>query len=432
MNKKSLFPVVLFCVSIFTSTGQSVGLDKFGPSGMINSGVNIHFTTGHEKDLDMIAEAGLKYIRMDFVWQNIERTKGVYDWSAYDELTVNLTKHGLKAIYILDYSNSLYENQVESKNPITGEVQKGIAAPCHPESVAAFAKWAAKAAERYKENKIVWEIWNEPNITFWQPAPDVKQYITLASATCKSIRAVTPDAIIIGPATSQVPLPFIESFLASGILEYLDGVSVHPYREYSKPPETAIEDYKKVNELIDHYVPRGKQKAPIISSEWGYASATKGLPLRTQAAYIVRTQLANLFYGIPVSIWYDWKNDGDEAGNFEHNCGTVTSDLKPKPAYIAIQTMNKELKDFALIRRVELKNENDFILLFRNESGNLKLAAWTTDQPHSVLIEKNLQEGDSSLITNQKSNNVQFKADQNRLLIDLGDEPQYTSLPSGW
>ena len=46
------------------------------PAGV---GVNIHFTTGHEQDLDLIAAAGFKFVRMDFGWQSTERKKGEYD-----------------------------------------------------------------------------------------------------------------------------------------------------------------------------------------------------------------------------------------------------------------------------------------------------------------------------------------------------------------
>ena len=84
---------------------------KFGAGNQVCAGVNIHFTGGHEKDLDLIAAAGFKFIRMDFGWQSTEREKGIYNWSAYDELTSNLEKRGMRAIYILDYSNSLYEGR---------------------------------------------------------------------------------------------------------------------------------------------------------------------------------------------------------------------------------------------------------------------------------------------------------------------------------
>lgn len=408
------------------------GIDgKFGPLNRICSGVNIHFTAGHEADLDMIAAAGFRYIRMDLVWQETERARGIYSWADYDELTANLDKRGLRAIYILDYSNSLYEDPVESKDPLTGEKETGIAAPRHKESVTAFSRWASAAAVHFRDSRVVWEIWNEPNVTFWKPVPDVAQYITLAMATCSAMRSAVPDCVIIGPATSQIPFPFIESFLASGVLRYLDGVSVHPYRDYAKSPETAVTDYRRLRDLIDRYSPEGIKNVPIISSEWGYASATKGLSVNTQAKYIVRMQLSNLLYGIPVSIWYDWKNDGDDPGNFEHNCGTVSSDLKPKPAYITASTMNRQLDGFTFLRRMDFKNDSDYIMLFKDDRGNYKICAWTTDQPNSVISNIVVPYAAGLSALDGEGNVLKLKTDRGKLVLDLNDLPQYISLPSG-
>ena len=103
----------------------------------------------------MIAAAGFKFIRTDFVWRAIERTKGVYDWTAYDELVGNLNKRGIRAIEILCYSSSLYEEAVNFTNPLTDKVQQSPASPQHPESIAAFAKWAAAMAEHFKGSNIV-------------------------------------------------------------------------------------------------------------------------------------------------------------------------------------------------------------------------------------------------------------------------------------
>ena len=403
---------------------------KFGVSNQVCAGVNIHFAGGHEKDLDLIAAAGFKFIRMDFGWQSTEREKGIYNWSAYDELTSNLEKRGMRAIYILDYSNSLYEGSTDAKNPMDGKVQKATASPQHPESVAAFARWSAAAAIHFKDKKIIWEIWNEPNISFWKPKPDVNQYVTLALATCKAIKAVVPDATIIAPGSSEVPMPFLETFLSSGALEYLDAVSVHPYRNYSKSPETAITEYTKLRELVDRYAPAGK-KIPIISSEWGYSSATKGVSTETQAAYIVRMQLANLLYNIPLSIWYDWKNDGDGPAEHEQNFGTVTPDLKPKPSYVTVQTMNHQLKEFTLSGRIDLKNANDFALLFKNGKGISKICAWTLDAPHTVSMPNEIRKVTDASLIDGMGNALKLKTEQGKLVLELKALPQYITLPRG-
>ena len=376
--------ILLLCFTMLAASAADLP-ELVLPQGV---GVNIHFTRGHERDLDLIAAAGFKFIRMDFGWSGTEGKKGEYDWKAYEELTANLEKRGLRAIYILDYSNPLYEATVVSKNPINGKEQKDVASPQHPESVAAFARWAAAAAKHFTGRRIVWEIWNEPNITFWKPKPDVKQYAALALATVKAIREADPEATIIGPATSEVPVTFLEDFFAAGALAHLDGVSVHPYRSYRKGPETAAEDYARLRALIEKHAPTpAKRSMPIISGEWGYSTFTgKGVSLETQAAFLVRQQLANLYSGVPISIWYDWKNDGPDLAEREHNFGTVTHDLQSKPAYVAAQILTRELSGYRIEQRLRTSSTNDWALLL-GKGPQRKLVAWTTGDAHSATID---------------------------------------------
>lgn len=401
---------------------------KFGPLNQVCAGVNIHFVAGHEKELDLIAAAGFKFIRTDLSWQGIERTKGEYNWTAFDELTNNLEKRGLRAIYILDYSNSLYEETVVSKNPLTGKEQKSTASPQHPESIDAFARWAAATVGHFKDRRIVWEIWNEPNISFWKPGPKVEQYNAVALATGKAVRAADPDAILVGPGTSGVPMPFLEAFAASGVLEYLDGVSVHPYRNYAQSPETAEADYRQLRALIDRYAPTAKKGMPIISSEWGYSSATKGVSPEKQAENAVRMQLANLLNGVPLSIWYDWKNDGNDPADHEQNFGTVTSDLNPKPAYRAFQLMHKELQGYFLVSRLDLGNRNDFALLFRNGKKKYKICAWTMGEPHTVVPSKGLPKIKKAGGVDGNGNALKLQPEQGKLSLELKSLPQYITV----
>jgi hypothetical protein len=349
-------------------------------------GVNIHFTRGHGKDLDLIAAAGFKVVRMDFTWGSIERHKGEYDWSAYDELTDELEKRKLRPLYILDYSNALYEETVVSPDPITGRERRDVASPRHPESVAAFARWAGAAANRYQKRRVIWEIWNEPNIQFWKPKPDVKEYTALALATCEAVRAADPKATIIGPATSEIPRKFLDSFFASGVLAQLDAVSVHPYRPRDKSPETVAEDYRELRQLIERHAPAGKKQLPILSGEWGYAAHAKGVSAERQADYLVRQQLVNLLSGVPLSIWYDWKDDGTDPANAEHNFGTVRPDLKPKPAYQAVRTLTRELDGYRILRRLDVGNEKDYVLLLEGADKRRKLAAWTVGEPRAATV----------------------------------------------
>ncbi|MHC4434729.1 MAG: hypothetical protein ACYTBS_23060, partial [Planctomycetota bacterium] len=97
MNKIALF--VLVAVSLLspsTFVPATAGLLS-GPALPNGFGVNIHFR-GQPRDLDMIAEAGFKLIRMDLTWAMIERGKGIYEFESigYDSLTEGCSERGIR------------------------------------------------------------------------------------------------------------------------------------------------------------------------------------------------------------------------------------------------------------------------------------------------------------------------------------------------
>ena len=375
-------------------------------------GVNIHFTGGHGRDLDLIADAGFKFIRMDFSWGGTERQKGQYNWAAYEELVRDLEQRGLRAIFILDYSNDLYEPG---------------ASPQHPESVAAFARWAGAAARHFKGRRILWEIWNEPNIDFWKPKPDVHQYIALAKATCQAIRENDPEATIIAPASSEFPWQFLEEMFKAGLLSQLDGISVHPYRHYQRGPETAADDYLRLRSLIERYAPPAKRAMPILSGEWGYATHKDGVSLETQAVFLARQQLANLLYGVPLSIWYDWKNDGPNPDYNEHNFGTVYPDLRPKPAYEALQVLTRELSGYHVAHRLDVGQPEACVVLMVNPAGEQKLAVWSTQGERTASLDVGLSAPGSMRILDGKGKSQPVNLQDGRVQLALSPLPSYVA-----
>jgi len=395
------------------------------PNGV---GVNIHFVRGHAKDLDLIAAAGFRFIRMDFGWSAIETEKGKYNWSEYEELLANLDRRGLRPIFILDYSNPLYEQEVTSTNPLTHQTHRTTASPQHPDSVAAFSRWAAAAAKQFRGRHVLWEIWNEPNIDFWSPKPDVQQYSALALAAAKAVRAADAEATIIGPASSGFPWEFLDTLFKSGILEYLDAVSVHPYREPKRSPETATTDYQKLRTMIERHGLGNKQSTiPIVSGEWGYSSWERGVSIERQAEFAVRQQLVNLLNNVPLSIWYDWKNDGDDPKENEHNFGTVLPDLTPKPAYEAIHVFTQELAGYRIERRLQVEKDSDYLLLLVGTDGKRKLAAWTSGESHTLSFKLT---GDTPQVSGTTDKGERFtpKLDADAFEIELSGAPRYLSL----
>jgi hypothetical protein len=333
-------------------------------------GVNIHFTEAKPGELKMIADAGFRWVRMDFVWEVTERERGRYDFSAYDHLLKELEANNLRALFILDYGNSLY---TDGKSVRTAEAQ------------AAFARWSVAAAKHFAGRGVLWEIFNEPNVPlFWPPDPKADEYVSLAAEVSRAFRREVPNEKLIGPATSKIDLPFLESVFKASVSSNWAGVSVHPYRQAD--PESAAVEYARLRELISRYHPHNsEQSLPIISGEWGYSSIWRGMTDETQAAMLAREFLTNIANGIPLSIWYDWRDDGTDAKEIEHHFGLVRHQYQtgraevydPKPAYLAAKTLTTQLNGYRFVERISAGNNGDYVLVF-TKGSNRRMVAWTT------------------------------------------------------
>ena len=339
------------------------------PSGL---GVNIHFYNGNKNDLKMLKDAGVGIVRMDVSWSGIEKLKGQYDFSHHDKLVKDLDSLGISILFIIDYGNPLYDDGL---------------APNSENGREAYKKFCSALVQHYSGKNIIWELWNEPNIDkFWQPKVNVDDYMKFCHTVVPAIREKDKDACIIAPAMSSFDMKFMESCFQQGLLNLVDGVSVHPYRNSHLSPETAFDEYQLLSILINQYKPREKA-IPILSGEWGYTTADATRKL--QGKYLARQWLSNLANDIPISIWYDWHDDGKYPKEAEHNFGTVTWDYKEKPSYVAMKTFINHFKGYKTLGRISLDSLADYMLIFQKEE-KIRIAIWTTASKHYIRLGKDL------------------------------------------
>jgi polysaccharide biosynthesis protein PslG len=347
------------------------------PPVPLSLGVNIHFTDPLPGEMQELAGSGVEWIRMDFSWAQTERAKRRYDFAAYDRLLAALHPYHIRPMLILDYGNPLYD--------------QGLA-PYTDSGRLAFANWVGAALRHFHGRGIAWEMWNEPNGYFWKPRRNVQNYILLALAVGERIRETEPEELYIGPAGAVIDFPFLKACFQAGLLNYWDGVSIHPYRQ--RIPETVIPLYAQLRRMIAAYAPRGKE-IPIISGEWGYPSVPTwwGMTEQRQARMLAREWLTNIASGVAISIWYDW-HDGPNPADSNLHDGLVRFPYRagrepvyePKPAYLAARTLTHALDGYTFRARLPVGGLDDYVLLF-TMGEQARLAAWTTDsKPHNATI----------------------------------------------
>lgn len=303
--------------------------DLEAPSGW---GVNIHFTDPKPGEMEKLQRTGFKWVRMDLLWHVVERRPGEYEFKEYDRLMGHLRRVGIRPLFILCYGNDLY----------------GEGAPRTAEARGAFARFVVAVVRHFRHQGVVWELWNEPNLSkFWSPHADSAEYVALTRVVGTALRRAAPDEWFVGPAISGFDWAFLEACFDHGLLDFWDAVTVHPYRQ--SPPETVASDWRRLRALVARHTDRD---VPLLSGEWGYSERYAGMNARLQAAYAVRQYVANLASGVPMSIWYDWKDDGLDPLEIEHHFGVVGNDLKDKPATRAIQDAASRLSGLRFDRRL--------------------------------------------------------------------------------
>jgi hypothetical protein len=335
------------------------------PDGL---GVNVHFSKGREHDLDLVKAMGFRLFRTDLTWSKVETQRGIYDWKAYDALVANGRQRGLIPLLILAYSNPLYTAKWMGDS---GRLDWAFEPPVSDNARNAFVAFARAAAERYR-GQVVWEIWNEPNLTFGKPFR-LDDYIRLALESCRAMRSAYREATIVGPASAGFAMGLLESFVKSDKEGCFDAISVHPYRDWD--PDSALRDWQRLDAVLAKW-DQGHTKV-AINSEWGYSVRGGPWTERRQAEYVLRLYMTDLLAGIPLTIIYDLRNDGEDAHDKEANFGLLDFHGKPKPVAGALTGMVRELRGMTVLGKVRTSSDEVSAVAFGAEHGLLKLVAWS-------------------------------------------------------
>src|SRR5690348_17846712 len=229
------------------------------PSGL---GVNIHFTAGHANALRQIRSFGFQIVRTDLLWAEVERERGIYDWRPFDALVDDVRAAGLVPLLILAYSNPLYSPRLPGNENVPS---RSFAAPKGGAAREGFMRFARAAAEHFGGN-VIWEVWNEPDLNFGTPV-DHESYVSFALETCRQIRDVLPNGVVIGPAASGFTWRLLRELVTSDRLACFDAISVHPYRD--RAPDDVLSDWATLSEMV---CPAEPTCPALVSSEWGYSA----------------------------------------------------------------------------------------------------------------------------------------------------------------
>jgi hypothetical protein len=294
-------------------------------------------STDLNKQLDLMQQAGINWIRFDMFWGTVEPTQGNWTFAKYDPIVSGILSRGMQAIAILEqyWAPAWY---------------RGTAPWNQPPAPQDYAMFAQTVAAHYKGQILLYEIGNEPNMNGnWYPQANASAYTALLQAAYPVIKSADPNAKVISAGLSPTgitPETFLTQMYASGAQGYMDYVGYHPYSWPNGPDYTGSgATFSELSNLYSIMQNNGDGNKQIMATEVGWPTYSGGVTEANQAAYIQRVYQKIMhedYQYVALACVYDFLDDGTDPNNPEHHFGLLRTDYSQKPAYSAMQSARND------------------------------------------------------------------------------------------
>lgn len=296
-------------------------------------------------------------------WNGIEKTAGVYDFSGWESSFAPYRKEGNKIVYLVTYNNPLYNGRTD--------VMARQYGPKTKEEFDAFAKYAAKAAELNPDIKY-FELYNEPNIGFWKPNPNVDDYTYLCEVSAQEIRKVRPDAVVtvgsMAGANASWPL---NMYRRNGFSAF-DCISYHPYVYPAKADKSLQNSINGIHDLI---LTEGGWKEGIVTEiGWPTHLGGTGVTEEQQSIEFVKAYIILESNGVEVNQMYRMNDPGKNLEYNEDNFGMIHYDGSPKPTITSVKELNQRTSGGRYMGQIELSGDMTAHMYLKDQK--LVAVAW--------------------------------------------------------
>ncbi|NUQ01543.1 MAG: cellulase family glycosylhydrolase, partial [Armatimonadetes bacterium] len=167
----------------------------------------------------LLRQVGVSWVRERLSWGEVQPQPETWQWKGRtDSATDALAAEGLRVFNVFHGVPGWSRADRNSKAP--------------PDDLRVIHRFARTLAEHYAGKTAAWEVWNEPDISFFARTAD--ECAAFQKAAFLGFRAVDPELLVLGPSMAHGVAPFAEHLLANGLAHYADRWNYHIYAEPSQ------------------------------------------------------------------------------------------------------------------------------------------------------------------------------------------------------
>lgn len=322
-------------------------------------------------------DLGVTHVRSMIAWQRFEENEGVYEWGPIDELFGLFKKYDLRQCNTFGFTPEWSSKRLDPKRKYAIK---------NPPYLPDYIKYVQDFTRRYRDQIQIYEVWNEPNWTFW--GGPVDEYIDLANAVYPILKKEAPeDSIIIVGGYSQRHYHDKIQAIINGTADVYSHAAFHLHDNY----DVAVEHY---NALMKIFEQGGYQKAQLLNTESGMHAIVDRFEPNQAVGFIQKTAL-QFSQGIMGVFSFDLLDNPFGKNAWNSTFGLIGIDHAAKPVYSAYAAMIHllsgakpvtELDPFASISHAQFQRGGDrVVILWNNDPHSIK-TVWLKGAAHEGTI----------------------------------------------
>ncbi len=373
---------------------------------MFGSGrANLTLRESYRSDLRAVKQVtDFKYVRFHAIlhdenggYNEDEHGNPVYNFSYVDQIYDGLLKNGVRPVVEISFMPKKLAFNPDALHPFW--YKQNVSPPKSMERWDdLMTHFAQHLVDRYGIDEVAqwyFEVWNEPNIDFWNGIPRDKSYFDLYAHTARALKAVSPRLRVGGPATAAAQ--WVDDFLKYAADNHVpvDFVTSHGYADdtvenlFGTNEDISMDDRvcRAIGKVRKQIQASAMPKLPLFWTEWNVQGMNE-----SRDTSFVGTGLANTIRECDglvdmMSFWTFsdvFEEGGPIAKPFDGEFGLRAKGGINKPSYY----------DFALLHQLgdeRIANASHDVIVTKEKDGSLEVAVWNIVDPDKAGSEKDVQ-----------------------------------------
>jgi xylan 1,4-beta-xylosidase len=356
---------------------------------------NLTLRESYREDLRAVKQVtNFQYVRFhgilhdeNGVYNEDEHGEPVYNFAYVDQIYDGLLRNGVRPFVEISFMPKKLAFNPDALHPFW--YKQNVSPPKSMERWdALITQLARHLVERYGIDEVAqwyFEVWNEPNIDFWNGIPREESYFDLYAHTARALKSVSPRLRVGGPATAAAA--WVDEFLKYDSDNHVpvDFVSSHGYADdtvenlFGTHEDIPMDDRvcRAIEKVRGQIANSAMPHLPLFWTEWNVQGMNE-----SRDTSFVGPGLANTIRECDgkvdmMSFWTFsdvFEEGGPIAKPFEGQFGLRAKGGINKPSFYGFELLHK-------LGEERLANSSKDVIVTKTKDGSLAIAVWNLVDP---------------------------------------------------